>query len=111
MKGLKVATGRHFQGTSHQRRQVHYVRNLLEMVGAAERKDLAEGLRGVLAASGKSALFLADESAYRWRPSHPKVAEHLEEHVEECLSCLAYPESRRRRIRTTNDLERPSTRR
>jgi len=34
------------------------------------------------------------------------VAEHLEEHIEECLSCLAFPESHRRRIRTTNGLER-----
>ncbi|HSK82559.1 MAG TPA: transposase [Rubrobacter sp.] len=36
-----------------------------------------------------------------------KVAEHLEEHIEECLTCLlAFPESHRRRIRTTNSLER-----
>jgi len=41
-----------------------------------------------------------------WRESHPKVAEHVEEHVEECLSCLAFPESHRRRIRTTNGQER-----
>jgi transposase-like protein len=34
------------------------------------------------------------------------VADHLEEHVEECLSCLAFPESHRKRIRTTNGLER-----
>jgi putative transposase len=36
-----------------------------------------------------------------------KVAEHLEEHLEECLWCLPFPEShRRRRISTTNGLER-----
>ncbi len=106
-EGLKAAIGRHFQGASHQRCQVHYARNLLGMVGTAGRKDLAEGLRGVFAAASReSALFLAEELADRWRPSHPKVAEHLEEHVEECLSCLAFPESHRRRIRTTNGLER-----
>jgi putative transposase len=44
--------------------------------------------------------------AERWRGSHPKVAEHLEERVEECLSCLAFPESHRRRVRTTNGPER-----
>ena len=37
---------------------------------------------------------------------YEKVAEHIEEHIEECLSCLAFPESHRRRIRTTNGLER-----
>jgi putative transposase len=48
----------------------------------------------------------AQELADGWRRTHPKVAEHLEEHIEECLSCLAFPEVHRRRIRTTNGLER-----
>jgi transposase-like protein len=30
----------------------------------------------------------------------------MEEHIEECLSCLAFPASHRKRIRTTNGLER-----
>jgi len=34
------------------------------------------------------------------------VAEHIEERIEECLTCLSFPESHRRRIRTTNGLER-----
>ncbi|WP_049761428.1 transposase [Rubrobacter xylanophilus] len=52
------------------------------------------------------ALHLAPELATRWRTSHPRVAEHLEEHIEEeCLSCLTFPESHRERIRTTNGLE------
>jgi putative transposase len=108
-KGLKAAIARHFQGASWQRCQVHYSRNLLGMVGPAKRKELAEGLRGVFAAPSREvALRLASELAARWHGSHPKVAEHLEEHIEECLSCLAFPESHRRRIRTTNGLERLS---
>jgi putative transposase len=105
--GLKVAIERHFQGASWQRCQVHYARNLLGMVGATRRKELAAGLRGVFSApTREAALELAEQLAERWRQSHPKVAEHLEEHVEECLACLAFPESHRRRIRTTNGLER-----
>jgi putative transposase len=107
-EGLKAAVGRHFQGASWQRCQVHYARNLLGMVGAKKRKELAEGLRGVFAApSRRTALALASELADEWRErGHEKVAEHLEEHIEECLSCLAFPESHRRRIRTTNGPER-----
>src|SRR4029450_11328714 len=106
-EGLKSAIERHFQGASWQRCQVHYARNLLGMVGHARRKELAQGLRGVFAApSSGVALRLASELAAQWRGSHPRVAEHLEEHIEECLSCLAFPESHRRRIRTTNSLER-----
>jgi putative transposase len=106
-EGLKAAIERYFQGASWQRCQVHYARNLLGMVGFGERKGLAEGLRGVFAATSKGlAIRAAQELADQWRGSHPKVAEHLEEHIEECLSCLAFPESHRRRIRTTNGLER-----
>jgi putative transposase len=106
-EGLKAAVARHFQGAAHQRCQVHYSRNLLGMVGHARRKELSEGLRGVFAAPSREvALRLASELTAHWRASHPRVAEHLEEHIEECLTCLAFPESHRRRIRTTNGLER-----
>ena len=106
-EGLKAAIARHFQGAAHQRCQVHYARNLLGMVGAKRRKDLAEDLRGVFAAPNREvALGLASELADRWRGSHPGVAEHVEEHIEECLTCLTFPEGHRKRIRTTNGLER-----
>jgi putative transposase len=106
--GLKAAAERHFQGTSHQRCQVHYARNLLGMVGHAKRKGLAEDLRAIFAAPTLvPALEIASSVAEKWREKgSPKVAEHLEEHVEECLSCLAFPEPHRRRICTTNGLER-----
>jgi transposase-like protein len=105
--GLEAAIARHFQGASWQRCQVHYARNLPRLVAFSKREELAEGLRGVFAATDReTALRLADELADQWRKSHEKVAEHLEEHIEECLSCLYFPESHRRRIRTTNGLER-----
>jgi putative transposase len=105
--GLKAAIARNFQGAAYQRCQVHYARNLLGMVDHGRRKELSEGLRGVFAAPSREvALRLASELAAHWRGSHPRVAEHLEEHIEECLTCLTFPESHRRRIRTTNGLER-----
>ena len=107
-EGLKAAVGRHFQGASHQRCQVHYTRNLLGMVSATRRKGLASDLRGIFAAPDRErALGIASSVAEKWRrKGYSKVAEHLEEHIEECLTCLAFPESHRRRIRTTNGLER-----
>jgi putative transposase len=107
-EGLKAAIARHFQGATYQRCQVHYARNLLGMVSYARRKELTADLRGVFAAPDRrSALELASCVADRWRgKGHEKVACHLEEHIEECLACLAFPESHRRRIRTTNGLER-----
>jgi putative transposase len=107
-EGLKSAISRHFQGASHQRCQVHYTRNLLGMVGVAKRKELAADLRTIFAATSKEqALGLASSVAEKWRErGYSKIAEHLEESTEECLACLAFPESHRRRIRTTNGLER-----
>jgi transposase-like protein len=58
------------------------------------------------APSREVALRLASDLATRWRERHSRVAEHIDEHIEECLSCLAFLESHRRRIRTTNGLER-----
>ncbi len=107
-EGLKAAIARHFQGASHQRCQVHYARNLHGMVGAAKRKELGADLRAIFAAPDRRSAFgLVSSVAEKWRKKgYEKVAEHLEEHVEECLACLAFPESHRRRIRTTNGLER-----
>jgi putative transposase len=107
-KGLKAAITRHFQGASWQRCQVHYARNLLGMVSFAKRKGLGADLRGIFAASDREqALGITLSVAEKWRgKGHEKVACHLEEHIEECLTCLAFPESHRRRIRTTNGLER-----
>jgi putative transposase len=106
--GLKAAIARHFQGATYQRCQVHYARNLLGMVSYARRKELATDLRGLFAAPDRrSALELASCVAEKWRGSgQEKVASHIEEHIEECLACLAFPETHRRRIRTTNGLER-----
>src|SRR5215211_3599973 len=108
-EGLKSAIERHFQGASWQRCQVHYARNLLGMVGHARRKELGADLRAIFAAASRAqALAMAASIAEKWRKKkgNEKVAEHLEENIEECLSCLAFPESHRRRIRTTNGLER-----
>jgi putative transposase len=106
-EGLKAAIARHFQGASHQRCQVHYARNLLGMVGAAKRKELASDLRAIFSATSREQAFgIGSSVAQKWRQKGYEVAEHLEEHIEECLTCLAFPESHRRRIRTTNGLER-----
>ena len=107
-EGLKSAVSRHFQGAAHQRCQVHYQRNLLGMVSHIKRKELGADLRAIFAAPAREeALRIASSVANKWRGKGiEKVAEHLEEHIEECLTCLAFPESHRRRIRTTNSLER-----
>ena len=107
--GLRAAIARHFQGAGWQRCQVHVTRNLLGQVAKAKRAEVAVGLREVFAAPTRTqALSVARRLAGQWRTSHPRVAEHLEEELEDCLSCLAFPIEHQLRIRTTNGMERLS---
>lgn len=107
--GLRAAIRRHFQGASWQRCQVHVTRNLCGQVAATRRAALATGLRRVFTAATMSdARTAAREAADEWRTSHPRVAEQLEEELEDCLSCLAFPPEHQARIRTTNGMERLS---
>jgi putative transposase len=105
--GLRAAIGRHFQGASWQRCQVHCTRNLLGLVGAGKRKELAADLRHVFAASTPAqARAAVGDLADRWRATHPKVARAVEEDSEACFACLVFPLAHQARIRTTNGLER-----
>ncbi len=105
--GLRAAIARHFQGAGWQRCQVHFARGLLGMVGASKRAELAAGLRQVFAATTRAqALAAAQRLADVWRGSHPKVARALDDEIEPCLACLAFPVAHQPRLRTTNGLER-----
>jgi len=73
--GLRAAIGRHFQGASWQRCQVHFARNLLGHVGRQHRASLAADLKALFgAASAAQARTLAGRSpsagvpTIRWSP-------------------------------------------
>jgi putative transposase len=106
-RGLTAAIARHFQGASWQRCQVHFGRNLRGMVGAKHRGRLSEDLRGIFgAATLTQARAAARACVSVGKTSHPLVAAKLDEEIEECLACYAFPAAHRPRIRTTNGLER-----
>ena len=106
-RGLKAAIDRHFQGASWQRCQVHFMRNVLGMVSLRHRPRLSEDLRGIFgAATLTQARAAARACVSGWKASHPLVAAKVDEEIEECLACYAFPAAHRSRIRTTNGLER-----
>jgi transposase-like protein len=106
-RGLTAAIARHFQGASWQRCQVHFARNLCGMVGSTHRARRGEDLRGIFgAATLAQARAAARAGASAWKGSHPLVAAKLDEEIEDCLACCAFPVAHRSRIRTTNGLER-----
>jgi len=106
-RGLVNAIGKHFQGVSWQRCQVHVARNALGKVARSHRAALAADIKAVFNAPTLAwARTLKGEVIARWARSHPKLAEWLETALEDGLACFAFPEAHRRRIRSTNGLER-----
>lgn len=86
---------------------VHFARDLVKLVGVGRRGELAADLREILAATTREqAIATAEMVAARWAASHPAVARQLDEGIEDCFACLAFPLAHRARIRTTNGLER-----
>ena len=105
--GLKAAVSRHFQGASWQRCQTHFQRDQGKKVAYRHRKELAADIHDVFDAPDLAcALARAEATADRWRQISPQVADALEEEVEECLTVFHFPAAHRKRLRTTNGLER-----
>jgi transposase-like protein len=105
--GLVDAIHRHFQGAVWQRCQVHFIRNVLGMVPKRDRAKVLALLREITGASClESALNRLNEAVDTLEDTHPKVAAMLDMHGEEMLAVYALPEQHRKRMRTTNMVER-----
>jgi transposase-like protein len=105
--GLVQAIGRHFQNVVWQRCQVHFMRNALSLCAAQQRPLVLRWMRTITEAPSQEAAQQALRQAItELEKKAPKVAQLLEEHGEEILSVYALPEAHRKRMRTTNLLER-----
>lgn len=105
--GMVKAIGRHFQGAVWQRCQVHFVRNALSLCGVAQRPVVLGLMRSVTEAPTRDAAKTALTTAIiELQKKAPKTARLLEEHGEEILGVYGLPEAHRKRMRTTNMLER-----
>jgi transposase-like protein len=90
-----------------QRCQVHFVRNALSLCGVQQRPLVLSLMRSVTEAPTREAARTALAAAVaELEKKAPKVARLLEEHGEEILGVYALPEPHRKRMRTTNMLER-----
>ena len=106
-KGLVKAINRYFQGCQWHRCQVHYLRNLLDLVPKKLRKILAGKAKDIFNAPDREqALLRVNQLIALYENKYPQVAEFLENSAHEVLACFNFPEEHRKRIRTTNGLER-----
>jgi len=105
-RGIRAALDRHLQGVQWQRCRVHFKRNALNKVPWKYYKELMKDLRTVFGPEDrKECLARAKELAQQWE-RYPKLARMLREEIEDCLTVCSLPSEHRRKLSSTNMLER-----
>ena len=106
--GLKAAINARFSGLLWQRCQFHLQRNAQAMVTKLDqRAEIARDLRSVFNATDRAdAENRLRAIVQKWQKTNPKLSAWLEANVPEALTVFSLPESHRRRLRTSNAIER-----
>jgi transposase-like protein len=106
--GIKQALRARLTGVPWQRCQFHLAQNALHYAPTLDtRRSLADALRRIFnAADRRDAQERLDRLVESHRKSAPKLATWLEQNIPEGLTVFALPEPHRRRMRTSNGLER-----
>jgi len=105
--GLKKALKEVFPRVRRQRCLVHKMRNILAKVPRSMQKDMKKLVKQVFEApSHEEGAKRAQALIRRFGERYPSAMACLAEDLEACLEHLHFPEIHRRRIRTTNLLER-----
>lgn len=106
-EGIRAALERHFQGVEWQRCRVHFKREIARKVGPREYREVLQDLAAVFAGSDRAeCLRRGEEMAEKWEERKPEVARMLRDGLEDCLTVWNYPDSHRRKLGSTNMLER-----
>jgi putative transposase len=106
-KGLVIAARRHFQGASWQRCQTHFSRNMLDHTPKALQPEIKEDLRQLYEAVNlDSARKVRDQIIDKYETKAPKAVELLDEAFDDITAVLTVPLKYRKRLRTTNGVER-----
>jgi putative transposase len=106
-KGLVKAIHKQFQGVIWQRCQVHFLRNILSVCPKKEMGDVARAMRAVFEAPDpKTARLRAREVVESFADRAPRSVCCLEEGLEDAIAVLSLPERYRKRLRSTNSVER-----
>jgi putative transposase len=107
-KGLRGAIAKHFQGIIWQRCQVHFMRNFIGKLSQAEKNEGIGLLKEVFAATTKEEAKnrLGRVAEFLRRRKKDNVWIWLEESIEETLAVLDLPIEHRKKMKSTNMLER-----
>lgn len=106
--GLKLARKAVFPSIPWQRCQFHLQQNAQSYVPKLNmRSEVASDIRSIFnAANEHEATRLLKIYVEKYAENAPQLSQWLEENVEESLTIFSFPESHRKRLRTSNILER-----
>lgn len=107
-EGIKAALNAVFPGIPWQRCQFHLQQNAQAYVPQVEkRKQVGSDIRAIFNAPDHAeAERLLSMAVTKWREPAPRLAEWMETNLPEGLTVFALPPSHRRRLRTSNLVER-----
>src|SRR5690606_23827760 len=106
-RSLVRAIRQHFQGVTWQRCQIHFMRNILHATPKALKDEVHSHVRRILdAADSQTARLLLNETLKAFEEKAHKAMHILENGFEDATAVLALPEKYRKRLRTTNSVER-----
>lgn len=106
-KGLVKAIQKHFQGAAWQRCQTHFSKNILDKTPKRLKAEVKAHLRSIYDARDiNEARRLLGETLVKFEQSAAKAMNLLEEGFEDILAVIGLPEKYRKRLRTTNSIER-----
>lgn len=106
-RGLVKAIRTHFQGVTWQRCQTHFMRNIMDATPKSVREELYPHLRAIVDAPDiETARLLLNQTLEKFEEKVPKAMQILETGFDDATAVLVLPEKYRRRLRTTNAVER-----
>ncbi len=106
-KGLVKAVRKHFQGSSWQRCQTHFSKNMMDHTPKALQAEMKEDLRGLYeAVDYDSARKIRDQIIEKYEIKATKATAILDGAFDDITAVLALPLRYRKRLRTTNGVER-----
>jgi len=105
--GLVQAVRTQFQGVTWQRCQTHFTRNVLDKTPKTLRSEVKQAVRAILTAPEvETARLLLQQTLAKYEKKASRAMECLENGFDDATAVLVLPERYRRRLRTTNALER-----
>ncbi len=106
-KGLVKAVRRHFQGATWQRCQTHFSKNILDATPKSLQPEVKEELRKLYdAVDIDSARSVRDQIIYKYEDRAPRAMTLLDEAFDDITAVLTLTFKYRKKLRTTNMVER-----